>query len=186
MGMPASEGKEKSFDPAASAEGSAAHPSSENIIVFVDGSEPGDKAFGHALRYKRDEDTLHVVYVARTINHWSPGIRFANLPREMIESANKETRKVGKHIVDAYMTTLHKKKIPHCKIDVLSPDPQQTEPMAAVYFINHNHITHAFVGARGTSFVGTSNSKEGARFVLSLPTALPVQDTDKVLGSFSP
>jgi len=166
--MPASEGKEKSFDPAASAEGSAAHPSSENIVVFVDGSEPGDKAFGHALRYKRDEDTLHVVYVARTINHWSPGIRFANLPREMIESANKETRKVGKHIVDAYMTTLHKKKIPHCKIDVLSPDPQQTEPMAAVYFINHNHITHAFVGARGTSFVGTSNSKE-----------------DKVLGSFS-
>ena len=33
VSMPASEGKEKSFDPAASAEGSAAHPS-ENIVVF--------------------------------------------------------------------------------------------------------------------------------------------------------
>merc|ERR1712195_144773 len=119
----------------------------------------------------RDEDTLHVVYVAQTINHWSPGIRFANLPREMIESANKETRKVGKHIVDAYMTTLHKKKIPHCKIDVLSPDPQKPSPWPPCTSSTTTTSHTRSWGQGGRRLWGRQTAKKTRCWVRSLTTS---------------
>lgn len=124
----------------------------EKIMVLVDGSEPADHAFGYAMRFKNPEDQVWVVNVTSPVLTWSPGTRFINICREIIECANKQTRHFGDVICSAYMKYTHEHHIKNFQKEVITPlSPLQTPPMAAVEWAKHHHITQIFCGARGNT-----------------------------------